>query len=145
MKQTAPEKKTEKKELKEKKPAPSAIAPTPAKPYSGKWIVTKEEGGKYSFELHASNGEKMLSGGIYTSLAGARNGIETYKANIKKGNFKIIQTKSGDYLFQLFTARGTLLAHGESYKSRASCESAMESTKRFAASAAIEEEEEETK
>ena len=76
-------------------PAPKAEKQE-QKGYSGKWVISPMNGG-YTFELRASNGEKMLSGGHYTTLAGAKGGIETYKNNIKKGNFRIVQTKMGDY------------------------------------------------
>ena len=90
------------------KPAPKAEKQE-QKGYSGKWVISPMNGG-YTFELRASNGEKMLSGGHYTTLAGAKGGIETYKNNIKKGNFRIVQTKMGDYIFQLLNASGKLLA-----------------------------------
>lgn len=107
------------------------------KGYSGKWVISPMNGG-YTFELRASNGEKMLSGGHYTTLAGAKGGIETYKNNIQKGNFRIVQTKMGDYIFQLLNASGKLLAYGADYNTRAGCESALESTRRFAATAPVE-------
>ena len=105
--------------------------------YSGKLVISPMNGG-YTFELRASNGEKMLSGGHYTTLAGAKGGIETYKNNIQKGNFRIVQTKMGDYIFQLLNASGKLLAYGADYNTRAGCESALESTRRFAATAPVE-------
>ena len=107
------------------------------KGYSGKWVISQANGG-YTFELRASNGETMLTGGHYTTLAGAKGGIETYKNNIKKGNFRIVQTKMGDYIFQLLNASGKLLAYGADYNTRAGCESALESTRRFAATAPVE-------
>ena len=98
-----------------KKPAPKkeenlyeTIAAAPIKPdledesevekaskYSGKWsiyrVITGQENEEetYFFELHASNGEKLLSSEEYTSYNGALRGIETHKTNIEKGNFKI--------------------------------------------------------
>lgn len=133
--------KTEKKAVKEAAPKAEKAAPKAEKQeqkgYSGKWVISPMNGG-YTFELRASNGEKMLSGGHYTTLAGAKGGIETYKNNIKKGNFRIVQTKMGDYIFQLLNASGKLLAYGADYNTRAGCESALESTRRFAATAPVE-------
>ena len=125
----AASKATEKAAPKEEKQEP--------KGYSGKWVISQANGG-YTFELRASNGETMLTGGHYTTLAGAKSGIETYKNNIKKGNFRIVQTKMGDYIFQLLNASGKLLAYGADYNTRAGCESALESTRRFAATAPVE-------
>ena len=79
----------------------------------------------------------MLFSGEYTTMVGARNGIRTYKANIEKNNFRLIQTKSGDYIFQLLNGSGQLLSLGADYKTKDRCENAIESTKRFAQTASI--------
>lgn len=122
--------------------------------YSGKWVIcrvvtakpdsselhTGENGEEmYFFELRASNGEKLLSSEEYTSYAGALNGIETHKANIARGNFKIMLSKKGDYIFKLLSGKNMLLCMGEHYATRARCESAIESTKRFAKTAIVDE------
>lgn len=115
--------------------------------YSGKWTVFRlvteatddtpaEE--TYFFELRASNGEKLLSSEEYTSLSGALKGIETHKNNIEKGNFRVGLTKKGEYIFKLLSGKNMLLCTGENYKTRVRCESAIESTKRFAKSAVID-------
>ena len=115
--------------------------------YSGKWTICRvitdttdsEEDETYFFELHASNGEKLLSSEEYTSYNGALRGIETHKANIQKGNFKITLSKKGDYIFKLLSGKNMLLCMGENYPTRARCESAIESTKRFAQTAVLDE------
>lgn len=113
--------------------------------YSGKWIVcrvvTDDEQAEetYFFELHASNGEKLFSSEEYTSYNGALRGIETHKANIEKGNFKVTVSKKGDYIFKLLSGKNTLLCMGENYATQARCESAIESTKRFAKTAVLDE------
>ncbi len=131
---------------KAKKAEPVKAEPAPAEEkngsYNGKWIIGKSGEG-FSFELRASNGERMLASGSYTTLAGAKKGIETYKTNIAKGNFKIVQTKTGDYIFQLLNGSGQLLGLGADYKTKTRCESAVESTKRFATTATVEVAEEE--
>lgn len=151
----APAKKTE--SVKTQQPAPVS-APAPKKAaqkaektatrYNGKWVICRvlvagENGNPidetYFFELRASNGEKLLSSEEYTSYAGALGGIETHKANIERGNFKITPSKKGDYLFKLLNGKNMLLCMGEHYKTRVRCESAIESTKRFAATAVIDE------
>ena len=115
--------------------------------YSGKWTICRvvtdtaqsEEDETYFFELHASNGEKLLSSEEYTSYNGALRGIETHKANVEKGNFKITLSKKGDYIFKLLSGKNMLLCMGENYPTRARCESAIESTKRFAKTAVLDE------
>ena len=93
----------------------------------------------YFFELYASNGEKLFSSEEYTSYAGALRGIETHKSNIAKGNFKITVSKKGDFIFKLLSGKNLLLCMGENYPTRARCERAIESTKRFAATAVLDE------
>jgi uncharacterized protein YegP (UPF0339 family) len=113
--------------------------------YKGKWLICRmitndeSEEEMYFFELHASNGEKLLSSEEYTTYAGAIRGIATHKTNIAKGNFKITLSKKGDYIFKLLSGKNMLLCMGENYPTRARCESAIESTVRFAETAVIDE------
>lgn len=113
--------------------------------YRGKWVIFRlltndgEDEEMYFFELHASNGEKLLSSEEYTTYNGALRGIETHKNNILKNNFRITLSKKGDYIFKLLSGKNMLLCMGEHYATRARCESAIESAKRFAASAFIDE------
>ena len=115
--------------------------------YAGKWTIThtiveiegEESEEFYYFELHASNGEKLLSSEEYSSYQGALSGIKTHKANIERNNFKITLSKKGDYIFKLLSGKNTLLCMGENYPTKARCESAVESTKRFASTAVLDE------
>ena len=129
-----------------KEPAKKAEKPaTKGSRYSGKWIIYKvvtegmDEEEMYFFELHASNGEKLLSSEEYTSQQGALRGIETHKANIEKGNFRVGLSKKGDYIFKLLNGKNTLLCTGANYPTKLRCESAVESVKRFAATAVVDE------
>lgn len=113
--------------------------------YKGKWVICrvvtddKSEEELYFFELHASNGEKLLTSEEYTSYNGALRGIQTHKTNILKGNFRITVSKRGEYIFKLLSGKNMLLCLGESYATKARCESAIASTKRFAETAIIDE------
>ena len=126
-----------------KKPEEKATTVEPIKTaYSGKWVIsesgTNTDGTPtYCFELRASNGEKLLSSVDYKSLNGAKNGIKTYKTNIEKDNFTIAQNKKGDYFFKLLNGSGNLLSTGETYPNKTNCENAVDSVKRFAATAII--------
>lgn len=114
--------------------------------YAGKWVICKivsddlaENEEIYFFELHASNGEKLFTSEEYTSYNGVLRGIQTHKTNILKNNFKITLSKKGDYIFKLLSGKNMLLCMGENYSTRARCESAIQSTKRFAATAVVDE------
>ena len=142
----ANKKPTAKKVPAKKEPAP--VKETEAEKqarYTGKWnivrVVTDEPNAEemFFFELRASNGEKLFSSEEYTSYAGAVRGIETHKTNIEKGNFKITLSKKGDYIFKLLSGKNLLLCMGENYPTKIRCESAIESTKRFAKTAVLDE------
>ena len=113
--------------------------------YSGKWvicrIITEDNSNEeiYFFELHASNGERLLSSEEYTTYNGAIRGIETHRNNILRGNFRITLSKKGDYIFKLLNGKNVLLCLGEHYATKARCEAAIESTKRFAKTAFVDE------
>lgn len=142
--------KTEEKPTEKKEPV-AEKNPTTKKStrYSGKWVICRvmtaaqvegeaiEE--TFFFELRASNGEKLLTSEEYTTYNGALMGINTHKTNIEKGNFRITLSKKGDYIFKLLNGKNMLLCMGEHYTTRANCESAIESAKRFAATAIIDE------
>ena len=111
----------------------------PASFRDGKWVVSKSETGRYTFELFASNGEMMIfSGKEYSSLTSAKSGIETYKNAMKNGYFTVTQTKAGVWIFRLFNDRHTLLATSSNYTSESNCQNAVESTKNFAKTAILE-------
>ena len=80
----------------------------------------------------------MLVSNEYSTVAGAKSGIATYKKSIAAGNFSVIKTKAGDYIFRLTNAQKRLLCVSSNYISQESCESAVESTKRWAATDFIE-------
>lgn len=113
--------------------------------YKGKWVIcrvlTDDENYEeaYFFELHASNGEKLLESEDYTTYQGAIRGIQTHKTNILNGNLKIGVTKKGDYIFKVLSGKNMLLCRGENYPTKARCQSAIDSTIRFAATAILDE------
>ena len=113
--------------------------------YKGKWVICRlvtednAEDEMFFFELHASNGERLLTSEEYTTYNGAIRGIQTHKNNIAKGNFRITISKRGEYIFKLLSGKNMLLCMGEGYPTKARCESAIASTKRFAETAVIDE------
>ncbi len=134
----------------QKEPAPQPVKKAKNSRYNGKWtichLITKDENlgensaeETYFFELLASNGEKLLSSEEYTSYNGVLKGIETHKANILKNNFRIGLSKKGEYIFKLLNGKNSLLCTGENYPTKLRCENAIESTKRFAQTAVLDE------
>ncbi len=113
--------------------------------YKGKWVICRvltdaeDHEEAYFFELHASNGEKLLESEDYTTYQGAIRGIQTHKTNILNGNVKIGVTKKGDYIFKVLSGKNMLLCRGENYPTKARCQNAIDSTVRFAATAILDE------
>ena len=102
--------------------------------------VYKDKADEYRFRLKASNGETILSGEGYAAKAGVMNGIESVKENSKMDErFESYTDKAGKYRFRLKAANGQVIGSSEGYESEASCKAGIESVKRWAKEAKINE------
>ena len=98
----------------------------------GKYEIVKRNDAFY-FLLKANNGQLLLESHAYTSLAGAKGGIDTFKNAVENGEFAIDEDKNGNFKFILrASARSQMLYHGETYATRQRAESAIGSVKNFA-------------
>ena len=98
----------------------------------GKYEIVKRNDAFY-FLLKANNGQLLLESHAYTSLAGAKGGIDTFKNAVENGEFVIDEDKNGNFKFILrASARSQMLYHGETYATRQRAESAIGSVKNFA-------------
>ena len=98
----------------------------------GKYEIVKRNGAFY-FLLKANNGQLLLESAAYTTLAGAKKAIETFKNAVEVGEFSIDEDKNGNFKFILrASARSQMLYHGETYATRQRAESAIGSVKKFA-------------
>lgn len=102
---------------------------------SGKFIVEPEEGGA-SFALIANNGLCLYTSRIYSDLKSATNAVDAFKKAVYIGNFFATDDKFGNYRFALKGA-GTNWYVGDSYAAKDRCLNAIESVKRFVATADI--------
>lgn len=102
----------------------------PEKKYSGKWVI-KEEEGEYRAQLHASNGELLLSSESYASYASAKDAIDNIRQNGIAGNFIVDSDKKGRYFFKLRNATKVTLCVGETYSQLQACLSAIDSVRSF--------------
>ncbi|MEX1376116.1 MAG: YegP family protein [Eubacteriales bacterium] len=48
---------------------------------SAKFVIKKDKGGQFRFNLKAGNGEIIATSEAYTTKAGCKNGIESVKKN----------------------------------------------------------------
>lgn len=116
----------------------TATEKTPEKKKAtGKWLIKHQGGDEYVAYLVASNGETILTSEVYTTVDGAKGGIETIKKNIALGNFEIVRDKADRFFFKLKTAANRLLCMGEVYRTKQSCLNAVESVKRFSQTAVL--------
>lgn len=130
---------SEERQMKQEKTTKAATEKAPAekKKASGKWAIKHKGNNEYMAYLLASNGEVLLTSEVYTTIEGAKTGIETIKKNIALDNFEVVRDKAGRFFYKLKTTANRLLCVGEVYASRQSCNSAIESVKRFAPSAIL--------
>lgn len=120
----------------------------------GKFAV-KETNTGIKFDLKAGNGEVIATSEVYNSKAACLNGIESVKKNApvaavedqtvegfakeKNPKFEVYTDKAGEFRFRLTATNGQIIATGEGYKAKAGCMNGIESVKKNAPDAAIEE------
>lgn len=119
----------------------------------GKFVI-KETSTGFKFDLKATNGQVIATSEVYTTKAACLNGINSVKNNcvgevedqtvepivtVKHPKFEMYTDKAGEYRFRLKARNGEIIAVSEGYKSKDSCENGIDSVKRNAPEAVIEE------
>ena len=106
----------------------------------GKFIITKsEKSGDFYFNLKAGNGEIILTSQGYSSKDACENGIESVRTNSQSlSRFEKKDAKNGQVFFNLKAANGQVIGTSELYKSTAGRDNGMDSVKRNAPAATIE-------
>jgi len=121
---------------------------------AGKFVVRKTGTG-IKFDLKAANGEIVLSSEVYSTPAACRNGINSVRENApdapvedqtatgyteeKNPKFEIYLDGAGAFRFRLKAKNGQIIGAGEGYKSKAGCQNGIESVRKNAADAVVEE------
>jgi uncharacterized protein YegP (UPF0339 family) len=107
----------------------------------GKFVITKRTNGEYQFNLKASNGQIILSSEGYNNKAGCENGIESVKVNSQLDErFERKNSTNNKLYFNLKASNGQIIGKSELYESEASRENGIESVKKNAGDAIVEEE-----
>lgn len=120
----------------------------------GKFIV-KETNTGIKFDLKAGNGEVIATSQVYASKDSCLKGIASVKKNApiapvenqtkegyeecKNPKFEVYTDKAGEFRFRLTATNGQIIAVGEGYKALAGCLNGIESIKKNAPEAPIEE------
>ena len=121
----------------------------------GKFIVKTVKTG-IKFNLKAGNGEIIATSEVYSGKASCLNGIESVRKNApiaaledqtvegfeqqKNPKFEVYKDKAGEFRFRLKARNGEIIAASEGYSAKASCLNGIESVRRNAPDAPVEEE-----
>lgn len=118
---------------------------------AGKFVIENAKSG-FHFNLVAGNGEVIASSQVYTAKAGAKNGIESVRANCnaptedqtvegfaheKLPKYEIFKDKAGEFRFRLKAANSEIIATSEGYTSKQGAQNGIESVKSNAPTAEI--------
>ena len=118
----------------------------------GKFIVKQTKTG-YKFDLKATNGEIIATSEVYTSEASCLNGVQSVKNScvggvedqtaegfevLKHPKFEVYTDKAGEFRFRLKAKNGQIIAVSEGYKTKPNCLNGVESVKKNAPDAPIE-------
>lgn len=106
---------------------------------AAKFVIERGTGGKYRFNLKAGNGEIILSSETYETKAGALGGVESVKANAPvDSRYERRTASNGQPYFLLKAANGQIVGRSETYSSTSAMEGGIESVKKNAPGAAVE-------
>ena len=120
----------------------------------GKFVIRTTNTG-IKFDLKAGNGEVIATSEVYKSLNSCRNGAASVKKNAPIANledqtaeeyakekcpkFEMYIDKTGEYRFRLKATNGQTIATSEGYSAKAGCLNGIDSVKRNAPDAEIDE------
>lgn len=106
---------------------------------AGKFELYKDKGGEFRFRLKAGNGEIILASEGYKRRASARNGIESVRRNAPLDTrYERKETKSGKPMFNLRASNGQVIGTSESYSGASARDNGIESVKKNAPDAALD-------
>lgn len=106
---------------------------------AAKYVISKTSNGKYHFVLKAGNGEVILSSQIYAELDGAQKGVASVKENgPQEARYQRLNSAKAEPYFNLVAANGQVIGKSEMYSSERARDNGIESVKKNAAGAAVD-------
>jgi len=106
---------------------------------AAKFVLSKSKNGKFMFNLKAANGEPILTGEMYESKSGAKNGIESVKTNAPMDErYEKKASKKGEPYFVLKAGNGQVIGTSEMYSSESALASGIASVKKNAPGADVD-------
>ena len=107
----------------------------------GKFVISKRKNGEYQFNLKASNGQVILGSEGYTTKSACENGIDSVKKNAPDDDrYDRKESSNGKPYFNLKAGNGQIIGSSEIYESVAARENGIESVKKNAPDASVEDE-----
>ena len=95
---------------------------------AGKFELKKSKNDKYFFNLHAGNGQIILTSEMYDSRASALNGIESVKKNAADdGRYGRLTGKDGSPYFTLKAGNGQVIGQSQMYSGEKARDGGIES------------------
>ena len=106
---------------------------------AGKFEVYKDKAGEFRFRLNASNGQTILASEGYKTKASCMNGVESVKNNAPDDSkYERKESQSGKFMFNLKATNGQVIGTSQMYESAASRDNGIDSVKKNAPDAAID-------
>lgn len=106
---------------------------------AGKFELYKDQGGEFRFRLKAANGQAILASEGYKTKVSCLNGVESVKKNAPDDTkYERKLANSGKPMFNLRATNGQVIGTSQTYESEASRDNGIESVKKNAPDAAID-------
>lgn len=106
---------------------------------AGKFELYTDNAGEFRFRLKAGNGENILASEGYKQKASAENGIASVRKNAAEdARYERKDTAAGKHMFNLKATNGQVIGTSQSYASAASRDNGIESVKKNAPDAALD-------
>ncbi len=106
---------------------------------AARYVISKTTNGKFHFVLKAGNGEVILSSQTYADLDGATQGVASVRENgPQDARFQRLSSARGEPYFNLVAANGQIVGKSEMYSSERARDNGIESVKRNAADAVLD-------
>lgn len=106
----------------------------------GKFVISKRVNGEFQFNLKADNGQVILTSEGYASKGGCENGIESVRKNaVSDSNYDRKKSSNNKHYFNLKAANNQIIGTSEMYESSTGMETGIESVKKNAPKATVEE------
>lgn len=105
----------------------------------GKFVITTRKNGEFQFNLNAGNGQTILASEGYSTKTACENGIESVRKNSQDDvRFDKLEAKNGKFYFNLKAGNGQIIGSSEMYETVASRDNGIESVKKNALDAEID-------